>query len=232
MSWLDGRLQGFDLETTGVDVRRDRPVSWALPLYDDKTYQRPVTADYGLSNPCMPIPDEAAAIHGITTFRVLGAPPWDMVVEHCASTILATWRRHEPIVGMNVKFDLSIIDHQTGGSLSQHGEPYYIADILVLDRFFDKWRKGPRKLLNLATHYGVDLGEKAHTANGDAQASVDILFKMAQRYPIIGQTGLTQLTLRQSIAHKSWALGYDAWRSYQNPPLPPLTADSFDWPFA
>jgi DNA polymerase-3 subunit epsilon len=66
MAWRDGPLLGFDLETTGIDTKRDVPVQVALVWTEA---DRVVTADTWLVNPGRDIPDEAIAIHGISSER-------------------------------------------------------------------------------------------------------------------------------------------------------------------
>lgn len=65
----------FDLETTGVNTKSDRIVEIAayIPALE-KEFQAFV-------NPGIPIPQEAANIHGITDEMVKDAPPWKEVVK-------------------------------------------------------------------------------------------------------------------------------------------------------
>ena len=106
--WDGWDVLGFDLETTGVDVWSDRIVQSALVRID--AGKRPVTSTW-LVNPGIPIPDEAAAVHGITTERAAaeGGDPGQMLFELVGQLALAMGRGR-PVVGMNLSYDLSLLE--------------------------------------------------------------------------------------------------------------------------
>ena len=61
----------FDLETTGVDISKDRIVEMAtIKLHPNGTKEERLW----LINPEQPIPAEATAIHGITNEMVANSP--------------------------------------------------------------------------------------------------------------------------------------------------------------
>lgn len=67
MSWISGPLLAFDLETTGTDVETDRIVTAAVVrLEADGSVSRERT---WLLDPGVAIPEQASAIHGISTER-------------------------------------------------------------------------------------------------------------------------------------------------------------------
>src|SRR5690606_34711454 len=66
--WWEGVLPVFDVETTGSDPREARIVSAALLLCLPDGRVQPGGVDV-IVNPGVPIPDEATAVHGITTER-------------------------------------------------------------------------------------------------------------------------------------------------------------------
>ena len=70
----------FDLETTGIDVQKDRIVQISLiKIYPDK---REEVLTY-LINPGMPIPAGATAIHGITNEDVKDMPNFKCIRKNC-----------------------------------------------------------------------------------------------------------------------------------------------------
>jgi DNA polymerase-3 subunit epsilon len=174
--WDGWDMLGFDLETSGVDVWNDRIVQAALVRID--AGKRPQTATW-LVNPGIPIPDEAAAVHGITTERAQaeGGDPGQMLFELVGQLALAMGRGR-PVVGMNLSYDLSLLEaecarHGVDGLVARLGHPSKVApvvDVLVLDKFADRYRKGGRKLEDLCRVYGVR-HTGAHDAAGDALAS-------------------------------------------------------------
>ena len=75
MSWIDDPWMGFDTETTGVRALKDRLVTAALVLrIDGASYRSGVSAPdqvaTWLTDPGVEIPEQATAVHGITTLPV------------------------------------------------------------------------------------------------------------------------------------------------------------------
>ena len=61
--WIT-RVGVFDLETTGIDVEKDRVVTAHVGLLDADG--REIAARDWLSDPGVPIPEGATAVHGVT----------------------------------------------------------------------------------------------------------------------------------------------------------------------
>lgn len=173
----------FDLETTGVDVETDRVVSGSTIFLRPG---EPLTSVYTLIAVEIDIPAGAQAVHGISTeqARATGLPTVDGLMQiqerlHWALT------RHIPVVGMNLAYDLTLIDRE----LRRHGltpltdrlhrEVGPILDVRVLDKQMDPRRAGKRQLGHLAAHYRVK-HEAAHHSDGDAMAAARIAWRMAR----------------------------------------------------
>jgi DNA polymerase-3 subunit epsilon len=229
-TWTDGELLAFDLETTGVDRFSDVPVSYALVTFEGGQ----VTAsDAGLVDPGREIPAGAVAVHGISTERARaeGRPLADSV-DMMAGRLVDASARGVPIVGMKLDFDLTILDVQcrmAGGGLVERGFGAAVIDPLVIDRHFDRYRKGRRTLGDLCAEYGVDLSQ-AHDAAADAKATVDVLFALCHRYPEIAALDPAALHRSQVDWHREWATSYDEWR--QSRGMRPLDRRELDWPIA
>ncbi len=227
--WLDEKLLGFDLETTGVDPFSDVPVSFALVRFRDRA---PVETIASLVDPGQPISPDAVAVHGITEecARAEGTPLPHAVETICDALIDAS-QRSVPVVGMNVSFDLTMIDatarRSSGRGLIERGFAAPVVDVLVLDRHFNKYRKGKRRLSDLCEHYGVTQ-ENAHDAVGDVVTCLRVLLAMGVTYPEIGTTHPEILHRRQIGWHADWACGYSVWRAEQGQALLPLSAHY--WP--
>ena len=66
-----------------------------------------------------------------------------------------------------------------------------VLDAVVIDRHVDRLRQGRRTLVDLCTHYGMEIGN-AHDASADAIASVGVLFALAERYEALGECELAR----------------------------------------
>ncbi|HIZ34586.1 MAG TPA: DNA polymerase III subunit epsilon [Candidatus Ruania gallistercoris] len=218
MTWIDGPLLGFDTETTGVNPFRDRIVTAALVGRgkhgtEERTW---------LINPGVEIPEQAAAIHGISTehARGHGMDP-RVALREISNELTAAFSRNIPVVAYNAAFDLTIIERE----LERHrlptigerlGRPLApVLDPLVIDRGVDRYRKGKRKLVDLCGHYGVQESGALHTADVDVAATLDVLAAQAQVHPQIIERSLVELHGWQSAKHREWAAGFNEWRARQ-----------------
>lgn len=217
-TWTDGPFLGFDTETTGVDVTRDRIVTAALVERDGAgTRIRTWILDPGVE-----IPAAATAVHGITTERARaeGTAP-ALALSQIADELARAQARDVPVVAYNAAYDLAILDHE----LHRHGLPTLadrlgrecmpVIDPLVLDRGLDRYRKGKRKLADLCVHYRVAEQTDLHTAEVDVVATLDVLARIAARFPEIAGAPLADLHEWQVARHRDWATSFNAWRTGQ-----------------
>jgi DNA polymerase-3 subunit epsilon len=180
LSWADGPLLGFDMETTGPEPSTAVPVSFAFVL---KRGNR-MSVQTDLIDPGVPIPPDATEIHGITDEMAARGRPLGEAVEAIKSRLLWAEARGIPLVTQNGSYDLTII-HRLAG-LSDWDGPVF--DVYVLDKALHKYRKGSRTLSALADHYQVDMSgaerwADAHDAAGDAVRSVLVLLAMVDKWP-------------------------------------------------
>lgn len=215
MSWHQGPLVGFDLETTGTDVETDRIVTAALVRLDaDGTVAEQRT---WLLDPGVAIPEQASAIHGIGTdhARKHGARA-ATAVEEIAHAVAEVLRSGVPLVVMNARYDLSLLDRECGRygleSVEQRigGVPSPVIDPLVVDKHVDKYRKGKRALHALCDHYGVVLDD-AHDARADAVAAVRVVRRMGEKYRSVRVMALEDLHGLQVRAAAEQSLSLQAY---------------------
>ncbi len=218
-SWARGPLLGFDTETTGVDVTRDRIVTAALVL---RVPGASTEVRTWLLDPGVEIPAEAAAIHGVTTehARAHGVAP-AAALEEIAAELAAHVREGVPVVAYNAAFDLSLLDAE----LARHGLPTLpdrlghpvapVLDPLVIDRWQDRFRKGKRRLGDLCGHYGVTGEGDLHSADVDVLATLDVLDALVRQFPGLAETALEDLHAAQVGAHRDWAESFNDWRARQ-----------------
>jgi len=229
MTWNQDVLLGFDLETTGVDTDTDVPVSYSFVSFNHGVHSK---SKSGLINPGRVIPEGAIAVHGITNEQAQAeGAELEATVTEIRGTLVRASLTGIPVVGMNVSYDLKMIDacsqRLTGVSLRDAGWIGPVLDVLVIDRHFDKYRKGSRKLIDLCAHYGVDAGD-LHDARGDVQASVAVLLAQVEAYPELASMDIGELYVSQQQWHREWAEHYSGYLVSKG--KEPLPASAFVWP--
>lgn len=210
LPWHRGPLASYDCETSGLNTATDRIVTAALIRANGDTVRWISDAD-GVE-----IPTAASDIHGYTTdiIRSHGRPAKE-VVEQIAAAIAGELSAGSALVVMNAPFDLPLLDAEC----ARHGVPSVaecigrpigpVIDPLVLDRAADKFRKGRRNLESLAVEYGVALKD-AHQADADAQASLDVALRIAERHEQL-QVPARVLHGWQVTMHERWAANYQSF---------------------
>jgi DNA polymerase-3 subunit epsilon len=157
---LGALLEAFvavDLETTGVDARRDAAVAVAVVPF---RAGEPVGGYETLVNPGRPIPAASTRIHGITDEMVAAAPRLGDVLEE----VEAVCGQHV-IVGHGVAFDLAILER----ARRAHRRPPLPNTALCTMRLAAALHPGWHDvtLEALAARLGVPVVGR-HTARGDA----------------------------------------------------------------
>lgn len=198
-TWHTGRLCGFDLETTGIDVEADRIVTACVVQCGGG--QDTASATW-LADPGIEIPEGAAKVHGITTeqARAEGRPAPE-VVEQVVAALAQVVRDGVPVVAMNASYDLTLLDrearrHGVQPLVDIVGDQLRVIDPRVLDKAVDKFRRGGRKLEDLCRTYGVRL-DGAHSADADAIAACRVAWRIATKKPKIGGASLAELHEQQ-----------------------------------
>ena len=205
MSWHQGRLAAFDLETTGVDPETDRIVTAAVSLVGGG---EPTQAWDWLVDPGVEIPAGATAVHGITTEQARAdAVAAAEAVEEITALLADQIRRGIPVIAFNARFDLTVLDREA----RRHGvrplvdrvggyDSLLVVDPHVIDKQYDRFRKGKRTLGAVCEHYRVPLDD-AHAANGDALAAARVAWRLGQV-----SAELRELELRALHGHQvAWA---------------------------
>jgi DNA polymerase III subunit epsilon len=165
-TWWNGSAVLWDLETDSVDPTDARIITACVALI--KPGDRPEIHNY-MAQTERPIPDEASAIHGITTEHAdtYGRPRELVIADIAAHLALASGEPRPtmhgglgPVVGHNIgRYDLTVLDREmrrTGvGSLGHERGmvtvrvdgrqvgAFHVIDTLVLDKHVDPYRKGP-----------------------------------------------------------------------------------------
>ena len=161
----------FDLESTGVDVDKDRIVQFgAIKRFVDTT--KPDEVKNILINPTIPIPKEASDIHGITDEMVEECPTFDRYANK-----IWEWMRGCDIGGYNqIKFDIPLVVEE----LLRAGVSPNFKGVKMIDGFVAYRKMTPR---TLTAAYKTLIGEElidAHDAIADIKATVEVIDKISE----------------------------------------------------
>lgn len=186
----DRRFVALDLETTGLDVRRDRVVQiGAVRLAGFAIAPEPPF--HRLVDPGRPIPPVSTRIHGISDADVAGAPGVDAALAE-----LAAWIGDAVVVGHSIAFDLAVLRFEAARVGAPWREPRAL-DVGLVAAGQDP-RLGDPSLEDLAIAAGVSI-EGRHTALGDARACAEIFAALGPRW---AEAGLRTLAQAEAAARR------------------------------
>ena len=167
----------FDLETTGVNVSKDRIIDiYLIKAYPDGKEENL----YKRLNPGVPIPDETSEIHGIYDRDVNDSPTFAEVAQELNAFI-----GDADFAGFNSnRFDFPLLV-----------EEFYRAGVdfdTVKRKFVDAQRifhvKEPRNLAAAYRFYCDETLENAHSAEADTRATWEIIKAQVDKYSDLPST--------------------------------------------
>lgn len=187
-------LASLDLETTGTDPATSRVVEVGI------VKRLPDGSEHVISwriNPGIPIPPDAAAIHGITDADVAPCPPFVEVAEDIAAML-----RDCDLVGFNLRtLDLPLLRAE----FARCGVAWPCEDTHVIDAFVI-YRERERRDLPAAVRFY--LGREhvgAHGAVADARATLEIVHAQVARYADLAGLDVAALDLASGGRQPTWA---------------------------
>lgn len=168
---LKNPLIFFDLETTGINIVKDRIVEISFLKVHPNGKEESKTRRI---NPGMPIPAESTAIHGITDEDVKDCPTFKEIAKSLAAQIEGC-----DLAGFNSnRFDIPLL-----------AEEFIRADVdidLNKRKFVDVqtiFHKMEQRTLSAAYKFYCDKSlENAHTAEADTMATYEVLKAQLDRY--------------------------------------------------
>ena len=179
---LKNPLIFFDLETTGINITKDRIVEISLlkvhPNGKEEVKSRRI-------NPEMPIPPQASAIHGITDDDVKDCPTFKQI-----SKSLADWMEGCDIAGFNSsRFDVPLLAEEflrAGVDFDMSKRKF--VDVQII------FHKKEQRTLEAAYKFYCDKELiNAHSAEADTLATYEVLKSQLERYPDL-QNDMTYLS--------------------------------------
>lgn len=190
--WTELPLAALDFESTSADPLTARIVSACVLRVDGGD----VRARNYIANPGVPIPPEASAIHGLTDEYVQKhGRPHEEVVAEVASQVRAVFAEGRALAIYNASYDASLLAAHDPTFAVGNG---LIVDPFLLDKQYDRFRKGSRKLSAVCIHYGMRLDD-AHDAEADALAAARLAWKMPRVYPHLAIYTAAELMEHQAI---------------------------------
>ena len=215
MNWPKRTLV-FDTETSGIDVFNDRIVQLFIGIADENGDL--IEKYEWLIDPGIEVPEGASDVHGFTTeyLRENGRNP-DEALREAAG--IFTQYSDIPWVAFNVNFDLSILyaEFTRHGIVSGWAETVLDAwdilliDGLVIDRAKDRYRKGKRKLGNMADTYGIAYDPDAlHDAGADVELTAKVSRAIVNKYGIPSKA-------EQAEMYRAWAENLESFLQRSDP---------------
>ena len=169
---LKNPLVFFDLETTGINIVKDRIVEISFvkvyPNVKEESKTRRI-------NPEMPIPPESTAIHGITDEDVKDCPTFKEIAKSLAAQIEGC-----DLAGYNSnRFDIPLLAEEflrAGVDIDLNKRKF--VDVQTI------FHKMEQRTLAAAYKFYCDKSlENAHTAEADTMATYEVLKAQLDRYP-------------------------------------------------
>ena len=175
----------LDFEATGTSVTQDRIVSIAAT----KVYSTPGIGAFvefnTLINPTIPIPQASIDIHHITDEMVKDAPKF----HEKAASFLAFLDGCD-LLGFNLlRFDLPLLSEE----LERCGKILDLKGVHVIDAGNIFKLKETRTLEAALKFYCDKAHGNAHSADGDVQATIEVLHGQLHRYPDLTEMSVQQL---------------------------------------
>lgn len=120
---MKNTLVALDIETTGLESQNDKIIEIGAVLFSGSEIQEEFNS---LINPGKPIPPFISQLTGITDAMVRSAPPVEEVIDQ-----LIDFVKDAPVVGHNVKFDLSFLKKQGALKANKTIDTYEMAAVIL-----------------------------------------------------------------------------------------------------
>ncbi len=190
----------FDLETTGIDIGKDRIVEISiLKVFPNGTTE----SKTWLVNPTIPIPATTTAVHGITNEKVANEPNFKELATQIHAMI-----KDSDLGGFNSdRFDIPLLAEE----LLRAGVDFDMKNSVSVDVQTLFHKKEERTLSAAYKFYCNQSLENAHSAEADTMATYEILKAQLDRYPDLENNikSLSEFTTRKKIVDFAGMIAID-----------------------
>lgn len=190
----------FDLETTGIDIGKDRIVEISIFKVFPNGNKESKT---WLVNPTIPIPPQTTAVHGITDEKVANEPTFNELATQVYNMI-----KDSDLAGFNSdRFDIPLLAEE----MLRAGVDFDMKNRVSIDvqTVFHKMEE--RTLSAAHKFYCGKTLENAHSAEADTMATYEILKAQLDRYTELenDMKSLSEFTTRKKIADFAGMIAFD-----------------------
>ena len=190
----------FDLETTGVQVAKDRIVEISILKVNPDASRESKT---WLVNPEMPIPPDSSAIHGITDEKVKDAPTFRDIASKVLDMISGS-----DLGGFNSnRFDVPLLAEE----LLRAGLDFDLSKFKLVDAQTIFHKMEPRNLTAAYQFYCKKDLENAHSAEADVLATFEVLDAQVGHYDDLPNdiAGLSEISSHHKFADLAGFIAFD-----------------------
>ncbi|QOW08929.1 3'-5' exonuclease [Kaistella flava (ex Peng et al. 2021)] len=190
----------FDLETTGIQVAKDRIVEISILKVNPDSSRESKT---WLVNPGMPIPPETSAIHGITDERVKDAPTFKEIASKVMDMISGT-----DLGGFNSnRFDVPLLAEE----LLRAGFDFDLSKFKLVDAQTIFHKMEPRNLTAAYQFYCKKELVNAHSAEADVLATFEVLDAQVGHYDELPNdiASLSEISSHHKFADLAGFIAFD-----------------------
>lgn len=190
----------FDLETTGVNISKDRIVEISiLKIFPNGTQE----SKTWLVNPEMPIPPETTAVHGIDDAKVANEPVFKILASKVSEMIKGC-----DLGGFNSnRFDIPLLAEE----LLRAGLDFDMKNTVAID-VQTIYHKMEKRTLSAAYKFYCDKDlTDAHSAEADTLATYEVLKAQLDRYPELENDAkfLAEFSSRKQFADFAGFISYN-----------------------
>ena len=190
----------FDLETTGVNITKDRIVEISILKVNPDGSEKKKT---WLVNPEMPIPEVVIAVHGITNEKVANEPTFNQLAKEINS-----WIKDADLGGFNSnRFDIPLLAEE----MLRAGVDFDMKNRQSVD-VQTIFHKMEQRTLAAAFKFYCDKNlVDAHSAEADTMATYEVLKAQLDRYDDLENDTafLADFSSRKKIADFAGFIAYD-----------------------